>query len=161
MTWLRGRLSCVDWEGNRIFATCRKVFNLDTGKATLKRIAWPNIHSRKEERMLSYRHSAHMGVYGWLLPSFVMVFWHMHVWIHSIILTLWGWTHVKFVSSILDAWGTILGSVLVLKVCGIWLQIDLLHFWHATCTLFRPTCHLHEDSKAECFGRPYSSLGGE
>ena len=47
-------------------------------------------------------------------------------------------------------------------VDGLWdlFQIDLFHFWHTMCP-FQPTCHLGGNSKAECFGRPYSSLGGE
>ena len=166
MTWLRGRLSCVDWEGNQIYTTCRKVFKHgDTLIWIRERQLQNELHGLTytlEKRKECYHTTiVHMwGEYGWTLPSFVMMFLHMQFWIHSIILTLWVWTHVKFASSILDAWGTIMGSVLVLKVCGIWLQIDLLHFWHAMCP-FKPTCHLGDNSKAECFGRPYSSLGGE
>ena len=162
MTWLRGRLSCVDWEGNQIYTTFRKVFKHgDTLIWIRERQLYNGLHGltyTQEKRKECYHTTiVHMwGEYGWTLPSFVMVFWHIQFWIHSIILTLWGLTYVKFASSILAAWGTILGVY--------WCWWFVGSCFGSTFFTSGMQCALisqHENGKAQCFGRPYSSLGGE
>ena len=167
MIWLRGRLS---WEVEKVTEYTRLIRKVFKHGDTLIWIRERQLHNglhgltyTLEKRKECYHTTiVHIwAAYGWTLPSFVMVFWHMQFWIYSIILTLWDLAHVKFASSILAAWGTILGSVLVLRFVGSCYRSTFLTSGTQRVPFLKPICHLQEDSKVECFGRSYSSLGGE